>query len=184
MLQKTAASNVVSSYISFLKVYPTVDILAAANLKDVEEFWQPLGLPRRARLLHELAKQIVTKHSGNFPHSEIELRKLPGIGPYGAAAIACLALGQRAPMIDINVMRVLHRVFSIPFKPRNKPDKKLREFALKLMPEGQEKHFNLGLLDLGGLICRPQNPKCTICPVAGVCDYNQHQLAGLSVLGY
>lgn len=176
MLQKTAASNIVPSYILFLKKYPTVDVLAVAALQDVEKFWRPLGLPRRARLLHELARQIATEHGGTFPNTEIDLRKLPGVGPYGAAAIACLALGQRAPMIDINVMRVLHRVFSIPFKPRNKPDNKLREFTLQLMPEGQETHFNLGLLDLGGLICRPRNPKCAMCPVAGICDYNQHQL--------
>lgn len=173
MLQKTAAINVISSYRAFLKRYPTVEALAASNLEDIQEVWRPLGLPRRARLLRDLARQVVTEYGGQFPLSEIELQRLPGIGAYGAAAIACLTLDQQAPMIDINVMRVFHRVFSVPFKPRNKPDRKLRELALSLMPAGQEKSFNLALLDLGALICRPRKPKCGVCPLRGICDYNR-----------
>lgn len=173
MLQKTAAVNVELVYADFLEKYPTVEALAKAELEDLEQLWQPLGLPRRARLLYALAEKVVADYAGEFPNSEGELRKLPGVGPYGAAAIACLTFNERAPMIDINVMRILHRVFSVPFKPRNTPSKKLRQLVLDLMPEGEEVRFNLALVDLGALLCRPQKPQCTLCPLSPICEFHQ-----------
>jgi A/G-specific adenine glycosylase len=155
-----------------MEQYPNLQSLANANIQELLEQWRPLGLPRRALLLHQLAKTIVSDYKGQFPESEDKLRDLPGIGPYGAAAIACLAFGQRAPMIDINVTRILHRVFSVEYKPRSKPSSKLRNLTLELMPHGKEREFNLAMLDLGAEICRPHNPLCAICPLASICDYN------------
>lgn len=171
LLQKTSATNALPIYQRAIEKYPTVDALAAAAVKDLAEMLQPLGLPRRALLLHQLANEIV-KIGGKFPRTEAELKRLPGIGSYGAGAIASQAFRQRTPMIDINVMRIFHRVFSVKFTPRNGASKELREVVIEMMPLGKEADFNLGLLDFGALVCRARNPQHDICPLAEFCDYN------------
>lgn len=178
LLQKTNAVNVRPVYERVLTAYPTVTALAAADKSTIAQILQPLGLPRRAGLLHQLAKEIV-KRGGRFPQTEKELRQLPGIGPYGAGAIASQVFKQRAPMIDINVMRIFHRVFSTPFIPRNGPSQALRQLALALMPAGKEVAFNLALLDFGALVCSTRNPQHDNCPMADFCDYNLARLATL-----
>ena len=173
MLQKTSSTNALPVYKKFIGRYPTVEELADASAEAVSEMLQPLGLPRRATLIYQMAREVVARYGGKFPESENELRKLPGIGPYGAGAIASQAFGKRAPMIDINVMRIFHRVFSTPYKPRNAPTKSFREFVLSTIPEGEEARFNLALLDFGALVCTSRNPKCEICPMSAFCDYYQ-----------
>lgn len=177
MLQKTSSTNALPVYEEFIGRYPTVEELADADAEAITEMLQPLGLPRRATLICQMAREVVNRYGGEFPDSEKELRKLPGIGPYGADAIASQAFGKRAPMIDINVMRIFHRVFSTPYKPRNAPTKNYRAFVLSTIPEGEETRFNLALLDFGALVCTSRNPKCEICPMAMFCDYYQrHRL--------
>lgn len=171
LLQKTAAINALPVYEEFLDRYPSVEDLAQADYNIVRETLQPLGLPARSRHLHQLARDVVEKYNGEFPQTEKDLRELPGAGPYGAAAIACQAFGERAPMIDINVMRVFHRVFSVPFKPRNAPTKALRALVLEYMPEGKPQEYNLALLDLGALLCHSRQPECSKCPISEICDY-------------
>ena len=173
LLQKTAAVNVVPVFEVFIRAYPTVAHLAAAQIEEVRELLRPLGLPRRGELLLQLARDVVAQHGGEFPRTEAELRRLPGVGPYGAGAIAALAFGQRAPMIDINVMRVLNRVFSFPVAPRNAPPRRLREFTLSLSPPGREVEFNLAMLDFAALICRARDPRHALCPLRNICDYHQ-----------
>jgi A/G-specific adenine glycosylase len=171
LLQKTAAGNALPVFSEFIAKYPTVESLAAADSEEVVLTLRRLGLPRRARLLQELARNITTRFLGQFPNDEKMLRTLPGVGPYGAAAIACLAFGHRAVMIDINVMRIFERVARIKATPRSGPSKPLKDFILELAPHGDESRFNLALVDLGALVCRPRNPHCADCPVSSVCDY-------------
>jgi A/G-specific adenine glycosylase len=171
ILQKTSAANALPVFRDVIKEYPTLRSLAAADTGRVAELLSPLGLPRRARLLSELAASLVADNRGRFPQSEMALRKLPGVGPYGAAAIASLAFRQPAPMIDRNVMRIFGRVFSIKWSPRNGPSTELRDFMLRLMPLAREGAFNLALIDFGALVCRTRNPVCSICPLTAICDY-------------
>jgi A/G-specific adenine glycosylase len=176
LLQKTSVTNALPVYFQVIERYPNIRSLAESNLEELRELLRPLGLPRRAILLHQLAREITEKYRGNFPKAESELRKLPGIGQYGAGAIVSQALKQRAPMIDINVMRIVHRVFSVRFAPRQNPSRDLREFVLSLIPEGKEAEFNLALLDFGALVCRARNPLHEQCPMAEFCDFNLARL--------
>lgn len=171
LLQKTSSTNALPVFEVFVDRYPTVEDLAAAREEEVAEMLQPLGLPRRAKLIRDMAQTVVAEHGGAFPEEEKTLRKLPGIGPYGAGAIASQAFGRRAPMIDINVMRIFSRVFSTPYRPRNAPTKNMREFVLSVTPEGKEVEFNLALLDFGALVCVARTPRCGICPMTDACDY-------------
>lgn len=188
ILQKTSAANALPVFVNLIEEYPTLRTLAAADAGRVAELLSPLGLPRRARLLTELAASIVADHGGRFPQSEAALRKLPGIGPYGAAAIASLVFGQPAPMIDRNVMRIVGRVFSIEWSPRSGPSRELRDFIVRLMPHARAGDFNLALVDFGALVCRTRNPICSICPLTEICDYysssqKEDPVAGCSLLG-
>jgi A/G-specific adenine glycosylase len=171
LLQKTSAVNALPVFQTFILKYPTVQTLAVANSEEVAADLQSLGLPRRARLLHQLANEIVSMHGGRFPETESALRKLPGVGPYGAAAIASLAFGSRLPMIDINVMRIFERISQIKATPRSGPSKFLREVLLAILPQGKEASFNLALLDFGALVCRSRAPLCSDCPVSHICSH-------------
>lgn len=172
MLQKTSAANARPIYERFIRSYPTVRDLAVADPSDLAQLLQPLGIPRRAILIQQLATEVVAKHGGEFPDTEEALRALPGLGPYGAGAVASQAFHRRAPMIDRNVMRIFERVFSIPSSPRAGPPKRLREAVLGATPRGEEASFNLALLDFGALVCRKRVPLCDSCPLAQLCDYN------------
>lgn len=177
LLQKTSVTNALPVYKEVLKKYPNVESLAKSDLNELKDLLRPLGLPRRAILLQQLAKTIAEKYRGIFPEDETELVKLPGIGQYGAGAVASQAFGKRATMIDINVMRILHRVFSVKFAPRQKPSKELRHLVLSLTPKGKEAAFNLALLDFGALVCRAKNPRHDECPMAEFCDFNLSRLS-------
>jgi A/G-specific adenine glycosylase len=172
LLQKTNVEKVVPVFKRLINQYPTAKDVTQSDQSDLSELLRPLGLPRRALLLRQLCQRLESEHNGIFPSSEKELRKLPGIGPYGAGAIASQVFGQPAPMIDINVMRIFHRVFSTTFTPRSGPSKELRELVVELMPLDKPADFNLGLIDFGALICRSRNPQHDICPMASFCDYN------------
>jgi A/G-specific adenine glycosylase len=175
LLQKTSAKNVLPVFIMFINKYPTVTALAAADCDEIITDLKDLGLPRRALLLHQLAQEISRSHGGIFPDTERALRKLPGVGPYGAAAISALAFGRRAAMIDINVMRIFERLQGIKATPRSGPSKFLRQLLLSIIPEDQAAQFNLALVDFGALICKAKAPHCQACPISHLCLYYAHQ---------
>lgn len=182
LLQKTSVTNARPIYEQFIRSYPTIHDLAAAEPAALAELLRPLGIPRRALLIQQLAREVIAKYGGEFPGTEEELRSLPGLGPYGAGAVASQAFSRRAPMIDVNVMRIFGRVFSIRSSPRAGPPKRLREAVLEAMPRGDVASFNLALLDFGTLVCRKRDPQCACCPLAELCEYNlaQHQEASPS----
>lgn len=168
MLQQTTVKAVVPYFEAFTKRWPTVRKLAAAPLDDVLAAWAGLGYYSRARNLHACAGAIVERFGGRFPSTEAELRSLPGIGPYTAAAIAAIAFGERATPVDGNIERVVARLFAVrdPL-PGSKP--LLRRLAAALTPEARAGDLAQAMMDLGATVCTPKRPSCLMCPVADRC---------------
>jgi A/G-specific adenine glycosylase len=171
MLQQTRVETVLSYYGRFLDRFPTIQDLAAASIDDVLKGWEGLGYYRRAHNLHRAARIVERDHGGRIPTTVEELRSLPGVGPYTAAAIASIAFGLDEPVLDGNVVRVLARLYRVEGDPaRAATRKKLRRTAELLLPRSEASRFNQALMDLGARICLPRSPRCHECPVAGQCD--------------
>jgi A/G-specific adenine glycosylase len=164
MLQQTRVGAVVGYYGRFLRRFPTVERLAAARLASVLAEWSGLGYYRRARMLHEAARKIVREHSGVFPRTAEGLRELPGIGRYTSAAIASIAFGQTAAVVDGNVERVLQRVSGKILR-----DVELWQGAKELLSASRPGDFNQALMELGATVCLPRQPNCDVCPVFKLC---------------
>ncbi|XP_035208010.1 adenine DNA glycosylase-like [Stegodyphus dumicola] len=172
MLQQTQVATVISYFNKWIKKWPTISSLAAAELEEVNQQWAGLGYYSRARRLHEGAKIIVEKLNGNIPQTAEELEKLiPGIGAYSAAAIASIAFQKASGVVDGNVIRVLSRMRVIGVHV-SKPGVKdhLWDLANKLVSEERPGDFNQALMELGAEICTPQNPHCTDCSVKDFCQ--------------
>jgi A/G-specific adenine glycosylase len=168
MLQQTTVKAVAPYYARFLARWPNMKSLARAPLNDVLKLWAGLGYYARARNLHTCAKTVVERHDGRFPANEEDLRALPGIGPYTAAAIAAIAFDRPAVAIDGNVERVVTRLFAIKDQlPAAKPQ--IKRFAETLLPPNRAGDFAQALMDLGATICTPRNPACTLCPWSDAC---------------
>jgi A/G-specific adenine glycosylase len=168
MLQQTTVKAVAPYFVRFVARWPTLHALAAAPLEDVLRLWAGLGYYARARNLHACAKAVVERHSGEFPRHEAELAKLPGIGPYSAAAIAAIAFGVRTAAIEANGERVLARLFAVEAElPGAKPQ--LHDLAEGLLPLTRAGDFAQAVMDLGATICTPKRPACALCPWTDAC---------------
>ncbi|HWG05749.1 MAG TPA: A/G-specific adenine glycosylase [Beijerinckiaceae bacterium] len=168
MLQQTTVTAVKPYYAAFLARWPTIADLAAAPLDDVMRAWAGLGYYARARNLHACAGAVAQHHGGVFPTTESELRALPGIGAYTAAAIAAIAFDRRAVVVDGNVERVVARLFAIEEPlPAAKP--KIRAAAERITPAKRCGDFAQAMMDLGSMICTPRDPVCSLCPLASLC---------------
>jgi A/G-specific adenine glycosylase len=155
-----------------------VAALAAAELGEVLAAWAGLGYYARARNLHACAQAVVARHGGRFPATESELRMLPGIGDYTAAAIAAIAFGVRATPIDGNIERVVARLFAVTTPlPAAKPE--IRTLAAALTPEERAGDFAQSMMDLGATLCSPRRPACGLCPVVSGCAGHAQGLAEL-----
>jgi A/G-specific adenine glycosylase len=166
MLQQTRVDTVIPYFERFLSDFPTVEALAEAPIERVLERWSGLGYYSRARNLHAAARAVVAR--GGFPHTVEGLRELPGVGPYTAGAIASIALGLDAPLVDGNVERVLCRQNAWAEDPK-RIARRLWDLAGALLPAGQAGDFNQALMELGATICTPANPSCLTCPVRPSC---------------
>jgi A/G-specific adenine glycosylase len=163
MLQQTTVRAVAPYYARFLARWPDVQALAAAPLDEVLKAWAGLGYYARARNLHACAWAVAERHGGAFPASEAELRALPGIGDYTAAAIAAIAFDLPASPVDGNIERVVARLFAVEEAlPAAKP--RLRELARALTPQQRAGDFAQAMMDLGATICSPKKPACALCP--------------------
>lgn len=168
MLQQTTVQTVAPYFLEFLRRWPSVGELAAAPLDDVLHAWQGLGYYARARNLHKCAKELASQHAGVFPMSEAELRALPGIGPYTAAAIAAIAFDRPATVVDGNVERVMSRLYAVETElPQAKPE--LYAFADALTPAKRSGDYAQALMDLGATVCTPRKPQCARCPWSVAC---------------
>jgi A/G-specific adenine glycosylase len=167
MLQQTQVPRVAPKYEAFLAQFPTIDHLAKATRTDVLRAWQGLGYNGRAVRLHALAK-LVAESGSRLPRTEEELRKLPGIGPYTAGAIMIFAYEKNAKSVDVNVERVLRRLF---FSPKERPERKALELlAHEMIAESGKPHdWQSALMDFGSAICTAKKPACERCPVREAC---------------
>ena len=163
MLQQTTVKTVAPYYRRFLGLWSDVGALAAAPLDDVLKAWAGLGYYARARNLHACARAVVERHGGKFPASESELRALPGIGDYTAAAIAAIAFDVPAAVVDGNVERVIARLFAIA-EPLPQAKEEIRRRAREITPERRAGDFAQAMMDLGATICTPKKPACVLCP--------------------
>lgn len=164
MLQQTTVKAVAPYFATFLDRWPTVEVLAAADEEDVLKCWAGLGYYSRARNLHQCAKVIVADYGGQFPRTEVELRRLPGVGPYTAAAIAAIAFEVPATPVDGNIERVVARLFRIEtLLPAAKPQ--LKAAAATLTPAFRPGDFAQAMMDLGATVCTPKRPSCLVCPI-------------------
>jgi A/G-specific adenine glycosylase len=176
MLQQTTVKAVLPRYADFLRRWPDVRALAAAELGEVLAAWAGLGYYARARNLHACAREVVSRHGGRFPSTQAELRNLPGIGGYTAAAIAAIAFGVRATPIDGNIERVVARLFAVT-TPLPAAKAEIRSLAESLTPEARAGDFAQAMMDLGATLCSPKRPACGLCPVVSGCAGHAEGLA-------
>jgi A/G-specific adenine glycosylase len=180
ILQQTRIAQGLPYYQTFVKNFPDVKSLAAAKPDKVLRLWQGLGYYSRARNLHACAKQVVKNLNGKFPSSFEELKKLPGIGDYTAAAIASISFREPVAVVDGNVFRVLARVFGIDKDIASTEGKKyFFKIANELIPTDTPDIFNQAVMEFGALHCTPQNPKCETCPFEKSCFANTKEMQKL-----
>ena len=171
MLQQTTVAAVIPFFTRWMQRFPTVTALAAAPVDDVLIHWAGLGYYARARNLHKSAGIITQSFSGQLPQSLEELKSLPGIGDYTAAAIASIAYGADVPAIDANITRVVSRLGAIPGDPIRETASKraVNELAMRLVPAGKASEFNQAMMDLGSSLCLSDKTSCLVCPLQPCC---------------
>ena len=171
MLQQTRVETVIPYFEKWMKLFPTVQTLAAASEQEVLHAWEGLGYYSRARNFHKAAKLVVEKYNGQLPRDLDALGKLPGIGRYTVGALASIVFGLDEPALDGNLKRVYARLFDVN-EPVDSPagEAILWKIAKENLPKGQAADFNQSLMDLGAMICLPKNPRCLICPVLTLCQ--------------
>lgn len=171
MLQQTQVATVLPYYARFMERFPKVQALAAANIDDVLHLWTGLGYYARARNLHKAAQQVVSEHAGEFPVVSVEaLSTLPGIGRSTAGAIISISTGQRAPILDGNVKRVLARLHAVEGWPgRPAVEKELWTLAERYTPDNRLPDWTQAVMDLGATLCTRGRPDCERCPFNDVC---------------
>jgi A/G-specific adenine glycosylase len=167
MLQQTTVAAVIPYFARFTERWPTVEALAGADEAEVMAAWAGLGYYARARNLIACAREVAAR-GGKFPASEVELRALPGLGAYTAAAIAAIAFGEAAVVVDANVERVVARLFAIA-EPLPAARGEIRRRAAELTPEQRAGDFAQAMMDLGSGICTTRAPRCLLCPLSGHC---------------
>ena len=176
MLQQTRVATVIDRYREFLQRFPTLQSLAAAEENDVLALWSGLGYYRRARMLHRGAQFVVDELQGKMPRTATELKALPGVGDYTAAAIASIAFGESVAVVDGNVERVLLRLMGLPEERSTKGRARVTREAQALVPLAAKRgtgnppgDHNQAMMELGATICTPKSPLCLHCPVVGIC---------------
>jgi len=175
MLQQTPVARVLDTYEQWLRTWPTPASLAADSPGAAVRAWGRLGYPRRALRLHDAARAIVMDHGGEVPSSLEALRRLPGVGDYTAAAVASFAFGQRHPVLDTNVRRVLARTVSGRQFPPASVRASERVLAATLLPDApaEAAAWAVASMELGALVCTARSPRCGACPVADRCSWRR-----------
>jgi len=170
MLQQTQVKTAIPYFRRFVKRFPSLRRLAAADLQDVLKAWEGLGYYARARNMHRAAGYVRDECSGRMPRSVSELRKLPGIGSYTAAAIASICFDVPVPAVDGNVIRVAARLWGIADDTRSAETREriTRRLASCICRENPG-DFNQAMMELGALVCRPLLPECSLCPLRTAC---------------
>lgn len=169
MLQQTQVATVIPYFEKFTRRWPDFAALAGADDAELMSAWAGLGYYARARNLLAAARAVARAHGGRLPRTAAELRKLPGFGAYTAAAVAAIAFGERAVVVDGNVERVVTRLFAVgEALPGAKS--RIRDLADSITPDERAGDFAQAMMDLGATICTPRSPRCLLCPLADRCD--------------
>jgi len=180
MLQQTRVAVVVERYLAFLERFPTVKTLAAASEEEVLALWSGLGYYRRARMLHKAAQFVASQLAGRMPATAAELRGLPGIGAYTAAAIASIAHGEAVAVVDGNVERVICRLAGWDADQHGGAALRrgIETLAGQLLSPTHPGDFNQAMMELGATVCLPRNPQCLVCPLVSNCKtLGEHKTA-------
>jgi A/G-specific adenine glycosylase len=173
MLQQTRVETVIPYYERFLRELPTVGSLAEATEDHVLSLWSGLGYYRRARMLHAAAAHVVAEHGGRLPSEPSKLEGLPGVGAYTAGAVASIAFGARAALVDGNVARVLARIFAVQDDVKTTAGSaRIWSIARELVAsvDADPGDWNQALMELGATVCVPVRPRCDACPAAAACQ--------------
>ena len=166
MLQQTRVETVIPYYFRWMERFPEIRSLACATTDEVLSLWEGLGYYRRAHNLRKAARMILEEFHASIPNQIDDLKRLPGVGAYTAAAIAALAFNVDTLALDGNLRRVIARIIDLEVDPRRRQgDRHIREWAAKVMPSGQAGDFNQALMDLGATVCTPRKPQCSVCPL-------------------
>jgi len=174
MLQQTQVQTVIPYFERFCKAFPTLSALAAADEQQVLQLWEGLGYYRRGRQLHAAARVLVETNGGAIPRSRSALEKLPGIGRYTAAAILSIAFDVREAILEANTIRLFARLAALPLETTTaQAQKQLWAISEGVLPRKEVGLFNQALMELGSLLCTPQSPQCSVCPVADLCLANR-----------
>ena len=176
MLQRTKADQVIASYLSFIKEFPTCLELSKAPIERIQFHFKNLGLFWKSQKIKQMAIYLSENCGCKIPSERKELLDIPGIGDYIAEAILCFAYEQNVIVIDSNIARFISRVFGIQVKSEGRRDKKIKEKVNILLYEENPKIFNFALLDFTALICKPKNPDCKLCPINNYCNFFQKQM--------
>lgn len=171
MLQQTQVATVIPYFERFMERFPDLGSLAVAPLDEVLHLWSGLGYYARARHLHQAARRVLSEHAGRFPERIEAVEALPGIGRSTAGAILSLSLGQRHPILDGNIKRVLARCFAVPGWPGTPAvGHRLWSLAEALTPAGDTAAYNQAMMDLGATLCTRGRPACDRCPLSTLCE--------------
>ena len=176
MLQQTTVATVIPRFIRWIKVFPSMESLAAAPIQKVLTEWQGLGYYNRARNLHRAAQIMCDQYHGQVPADKELLLKLPGLGPYTAGAVLSIAYDQRCPVIDANVRRVVMRVLALKGRADGTHDRAIYAFLDTVMPRRSAGNFNQALMELGALVCDQRKPLCLQCPLREMCAAYQKDI--------
>jgi A/G-specific adenine glycosylase len=174
LLQQTRVAQATPYFERFVQRFPTVRSLADASEEQVLKTWEGAGYYARARHLHRAARQLMRERNGRLPHRAVDLERLPGVGPYIAAAVASLAFNEPDVALDANGLRVLARWTLDRGDPRRPAvHRRLARWALERRPDDRAGEFNEALMELGETVCLPVRPRCRACPVASDCRARQ-----------
>ncbi len=171
MLQKTSATQVLPIYQKMLERWLTPETLAEIDVDKIADVIYPLGLQNvRSKRFKRLAKTLVKDHGGEVPDTEEDLTELPGVGYYISSAVRCIAFEEPIPMLDANAGRLFGRYY-FGEKLYSEIDDKIRDKVSEIFPEDKAREFNLGVIDMGALVCKQTHPRCSLCPIKEDCLY-------------
>jgi A/G-specific adenine glycosylase len=168
LLLRTRATQAEAAFRRIRRQYPNARALAAASDEELIQLIRPLGLRWREPLFVELAREL-GRRNGRVPRGADELRELPGVGEYVAAATLALHMNRRAVIIDSNVVRLLCRLVGVQFDGETRRKRWLRDLAARLTPEQDFREFGYAILDLSMTVCAPGTPRCEACPLRDLC---------------
>lgn len=171
LLQRTPTNRVATFFPKFVEKFPSPESIVTTDIESLKQFFHPMGLKKRVEWLTSLMEEVCDRYNGKIPDQEDELVKLPGVGLYTARAVLSFGFGMDVSMVDVNVARVLSRVFrGSDIKKRPSEDEALWVLAAKFVPKGLGPQYNESLLDFASSICK-KHPLCNKCPITDLCDY-------------